>query len=213
MTHNLGRHQGTPHWSPDGRWIAFDSQGEDGHWDIYVIDASGGRPRRLTFEPSDEIAPSWSRDGKWVYFCSDRSGRQEIWRMPASGGAAEQHTDGGGFVAYESADGATLFYIKAQSGPLFARPLSRGPERQLLDWITVRSFFPVEDGIYYIGRRNEKRQYPLEFFRFSSRKSEVLTNIDGLVSNGLSVSPDRKAVLFTKVVASGANLMMIENFR
>ena len=34
-----------PAWSPDGRWIAFDSQGEDGRWDIYVIDAAGGQPR------------------------------------------------------------------------------------------------------------------------------------------------------------------------
>ena len=133
--------------------------------------------------------------------------------MPFAGGAAEQLTEGGGLVAYESTDGTTLFYTKASSGPLFAKAISGGPERQLLDWITIRSFFPVEDGIYYVGRPNEKGQYPLEFFRFSSQKSEVLANIDGTVSNGLSVSPDRATVLFTKIAASGANLVIIENFR
>lgn len=83
----------------------------------------------------------------------------------------------------------------------------------MLDWIHNRAFVPVRDGIYYIGRRNEKGQYPLEFFRFSSQKSDVITNIDGHVSMGLSVSPDGGTVLFTKAVAYGTNLMMIENFQ
>jgi eukaryotic-like serine/threonine-protein kinase len=213
MTHNLGRLQGTPRWSPDGRWIAFDSQGEGGHWDIYVMDASGGRPRRINPEPWDENIPSWSHDGKWTYFCSDRTGHYEIWRVPFAGGIAEQITKEGGLVAYESADGATLFYVKAPSSPLFARPLSGGAERELLDWVSARAFFPVDDGIYYIGRRGDNGQYPLQFFQFSSQTSQALTNIDGAISVGLSVSPDRTAILFTKSVKFGANLMMIENFQ
>src|SRR5439155_22580716 len=54
---------GTPRWSPDGRWIAFDSRSDDpnraGNPDIYVISADGGQPRRLTTEPSEDVAPSW----------------------------------------------------------------------------------------------------------------------------------------------------------
>jgi Tol biopolymer transport system component/DNA-binding winged helix-turn-helix (wHTH) protein len=69
---------GTPRWSPDGRWIAFDSRssdsGKEGNADIYVTGAEGGQPRRLTAEVSEDVAPSWSRDGKWVYFGSTRSG-------------------------------------------------------------------------------------------------------------------------------------------
>jgi Tol biopolymer transport system component len=213
MTNNLGRQQGTPRWSPDGRWIAFDSQGEDGHWDIYVMDASGGKPRRITMDPSDENMPLWSHDGKWIYFSSDRTGRGEIWRVPFAGGAAEQVTKEGGFQAYESADGTTLFYTKATSSPLFAKPLSGGGERQLLDWVTQRAFVPVDDGIYYIGKRSDTGQYPLAFFRFSSQTSQVLTNIDGVVQIGLTVSPDRKDILFTKTRAFGSVLMMIENFQ
>jgi eukaryotic-like serine/threonine-protein kinase len=214
MTHNLGHHQGSPRWSPDGRWIVFDSQGQDGHWDIYVMDGSGGRPRRITPEPSDEYAPSWSRDGKWVYFSSNRTGRDEIWRVPFAGGAAEQVTKEGGNVPCESADGATLFYTKAiSSSPLFARPVSGGVEHQLLAWVSDRAFVPVDDGIYYIGRRSDNGQYPLQFFQFSSQTSRVLTNIDGELSLGMSVSPNRRAILFTKTAKSGANLMMIENFR
>jgi len=212
MTSNLGRHQGSPRWSPDGRWIAFDSQGEDGLRHIYAMDASGGRPRRISQEASGEAVPSWSHDGKWIYFRSDRTGRDQIWRMPLAGGTSEQVTKEGGWTAHESADGTTLFYTKATSSPLFAKPLSGGAERQLLDWVSVRGFVPVDDGIYYIGRPSNG-QFPLQFFRFSSQTSKVLTNIDGPVYLGLSVSPDRTAILFTKGVRPGANLMMIDNFQ
>jgi len=213
MTSNLGRHQGTPRWSPDGRWIVFDSEGQDGHWDIYVMDSNGGRPRRVAPVPWDRHMPFWSRDGKWIYFRSDRTGRNEIWRMPFAGGAPQQVTGEGGYAGYESPDGASLFYTKAMSSPLFARPLSGGAERQLPAWVTRKAFVPVDDGIYYIGRRNQNGQFPLQFFQFSSQSSKVLTNIDGVIYDGLSVSPDRTAILFTKTVASGANLMMIENFQ
>jgi eukaryotic-like serine/threonine-protein kinase len=213
MTNRLGRFQGTPRWSPDGRWIAFDSQGQDGRWDIYVMDASGGRARRITFEPSDEVIPSWSRDGKWIYFASNRTGRYEVWRVPFFGGLAEQVTTNGGHTAYESADGKTLFYIKDDSSPLFSRALTGGPERQLLEWVQGRAFVPVEEGIYFIGRRTANKQFPLQFFQFSTNTSRLLTNIDGGVFNGLSVSPDRKTILFTKTVSVGANVMMIENFQ
>jgi hypothetical protein len=117
------------------------------------------------------------------------------------------------FRGCESADGTTLFYTKAISSPLFARPLAGGAERQLLDWVSPRAFAPVDDGIYYIGRRTGNNgQYPLEFFQFSSQASRVLTNIDGAINLGLSVSPDRTTILFSQTEKLGADLMMIENF-
>ena len=77
-----------------------------------------------------------------------------------------------------------------------------------------RHFIPVDDGIYYIGRRNDKEQYPLQFYRFSSEKSEMLTPIDGLLYQGLTISPDRTTFLFSKTVKfHGADIMMIDNFK
>jgi Tol biopolymer transport system component len=216
MTNGPGPHQGTPSWSPDGRWIAFDSQSEDGHWGNYVMDAAGSAPRRITSGPWNELMPFWSRDGKWLYFRSDRTGRSEIWRVPFAGGPREQVTINGGYVAHESVDGQTLLYTKGitASEPLFARPLSGGAEHQLLPSIfgTTRAFFPVAEGIYYIGPWGGE-YYPLEFFQFSSNSSRLLAKIGRYVSLGLSVSPDRKTILFTKSVSNGAHLMMIENFQ
>ena len=105
------RNAGTPRWSPDGTKIAFDWNA-DGNWNIYVIRSSGGKPVRLTSDPASEVIPSWSRDGKWIYFASTRSGRNEVWKAPADGGDAVQVTKNGGWVAFESADGASLYYTK-----------------------------------------------------------------------------------------------------
>jgi Tol biopolymer transport system component len=192
MTNLLGRHQGTPRWSPDSRWIAFDSQSQEGKWHVYVMDSKSGRPRRITTDDLDAHAPSWSRDNSWIYLRSARTGRNEIWRAAFDGGKAEQVTRDGGFSAYESVDGETLFYIKASDSPLFARALSGGPERQILPFVSFRAFVPVEDGIYFIGQRDASR-YPLEFFQFSTGTTRVLTNIDGGVDLGLSVSPKSQA--------------------
>jgi hypothetical protein len=214
LTNRVGRHQGTPRWSPEGRWIAFDSQRQDGrHWDINVMEATGSTPRRFTSGPSNESMPFWSRDGKWLYCRSDRTGRSEIWRVPFSGGRQEQVTRDGGFTAYESVDGQTLFYTKQFVGPLFARSLAGGAEHQVLPYIAFKAFMPVADGIYYIGRRSEEKYYPLEFFRFSDHTSRLLAKLDGQAFQGLSVSPDQKTILFSKSATAGADLMMIENFQ
>src|SRR2546428_303890 len=82
---------GPPRGSPDGRQIAFDG-GPEGHLAIYGPLSEGGQPRRLTAEGSDDKVPSWSRDGRWIYFASNRSGTNQVWKMPAEGGQAVQVT-------------------------------------------------------------------------------------------------------------------------
>ena len=78
LTFFNGPHVGTPRWSPDGREIVFDSTAE-GQRDVYVVGVDGGRPRRLTVEPSLDVRPSWSRDGRFIYFGSNRSGEWQVW--------------------------------------------------------------------------------------------------------------------------------------
>lgn len=214
LTKQLGRSQGSPRWSPDGLWIAFDSQRADGKQDIYVIHANGGRPRRLELGPHQNAVPSWSRDGEWIYYMSDRTGRHEIWRVHPAGGQPEQVTDNGGHNALESVDRKTLFYAKADIGtPLFARPLAGGPEGKVVEFNGPARDFPVfEDGFYYSGR-SEKGRVPLLFYQFSSGSSRLITHVERYVYKGLTVSPDRKTILYTRSASSGGDLMLIENFR
>ncbi len=39
-----------PHFSPDGKWIAFSAE-YAGNTDVYVVPSDGGEPRRLTWHP------------------------------------------------------------------------------------------------------------------------------------------------------------------
>jgi Tol biopolymer transport system component len=61
-----------PTWSPDGREIAF-ARGErlssmSANTDVYVVDAAGGEPRRLTRSKSFDETPAWSPDASRIAF-------------------------------------------------------------------------------------------------------------------------------------------------
>jgi tricorn protease len=58
-----GGHEGLPIFSPDGNWIAFTGE-YDGNFDVFVVPAEGGEPRRLTWHPGPDIAEGWTPDGK-----------------------------------------------------------------------------------------------------------------------------------------------------
>lgn len=150
-----------------------------------------------------------------MYFACDRTARFEIWRMPYEGGSAEQITRDGGYVALESPDGRTLYYTKTGAhGPLFSRPLGGGVEQQILERVVWRGFAVFEDGIYYLYADPANAvKSEIRFHDFATGVSRVLSPIAARLFYGLSVSPDRKTVLFTQVASAGNDLMLIENFR
>lgn len=67
-------HDIRPRFSPDGKWIAFNSNRE-GNYDIYLMPATGGRPKRLTLHSADDVLGDWSPDGRWIVFSSNRDHR------------------------------------------------------------------------------------------------------------------------------------------
>jgi tricorn protease len=78
-----------PHFSPDGRWIAFTSN-RSGNPDLYVVSADGGQPTRLSWYPAASYARGWSRDGARVLYASSRgtapSGYNRLWSVARDGG-------------------------------------------------------------------------------------------------------------------------------
>jgi Tol biopolymer transport system component len=69
-----------------------------------------------------ESAPAWSPDGGTIAFSSTRTGRSEIFTVPASGGSAVQVTNevGGAFNPAWSGDGGSIYYT-ATVGVLHVR--------------------------------------------------------------------------------------------
>jgi TolB protein len=83
-----------PAFSPDGRRIAF-SMASNGNTDIFIIDADGGAPARLTNTPGVDTSPSFSPDGTRILFESDRSGSQQLYVMSADGSQQQRVSFGG----------------------------------------------------------------------------------------------------------------------
>jgi hypothetical protein len=210
---SLGTFSGTPRWFPEGQRIVFDSQ-TDGQADIYVVDTAGGAPRRLTDDPSADVVPSVSADGKWILFVSTRTGRFEIWRVPAEGGQAVQVTRQGGFMPFGSWDNKTIYYQRsgASFDDLWSVPAGGGEERRLAGPLFNFDFAVMADGIFFIGPGAQGGGL-LEFFDLAKGTARKVAEIPGRTRVGLSVSPDRLFALVTKYENAGKDLMLVENFR
>src|SRR5213078_1824050 len=70
-----------PAFSPDGSRIAFTST-RDGQAEIYVMDADGTSPARLTNSQGADGDASFTADGQSVVFHSQRTGHRQIFLQP-----------------------------------------------------------------------------------------------------------------------------------
>jgi tricorn protease len=101
-----------PIFSPDGRQIAYTARIDD-NVDVYVIDAAGGEPRRLTWHPGEDVAVGWTPDGKNVLFRSLRASPRDLaqlYSVPAGGGVPKQIELPSVDDASLSPDGARIAY-------------------------------------------------------------------------------------------------------
>lgn len=63
------KHDRHPTWSPDSKWIAFESN-RDGEFQVYVIPVDGGEARKMTTISTEANQPVWSPDGRHIAFVS-----------------------------------------------------------------------------------------------------------------------------------------------
>lgn len=207
---------GTPRWSPDGGQIVFDTR-SSGNADIFVMDSRGGSIRRLTSEPSTDVVPSWSGDGNWIYFASDRNGSWEVWKMPSTHGPAVQVTRHGGFAAFESPDGKFLYYAKGPTVPgLWRVPTRGGEETEVISSLEAGYWgywAVVEDGIYYLDTTTKPE---IDLFNLANHRTTRVFDLEHRPARevpGLTVSSDRRAILYTQLDELSRDIILVDNFR
>jgi tricorn protease len=102
-----------PHFSPDGRWIAF-SANYDNNTDVYVVPTEGGQPQRLTWHPSADVVTGWSPDSKRVLFTSNRevanSRSGQLYEVALTGGFEKKVMEAVAVEGSWSGDGQRLAY-------------------------------------------------------------------------------------------------------
>jgi dipeptidyl aminopeptidase/acylaminoacyl peptidase len=99
-----------PQWSPDGRKIAFVSDrtgkafDESHNTDVWVIDAAGGTPTKISDHATADNSPRWSPDGQTIAFLSavPEKSHPKIWLASSSTRA------GNGAASRLAADGVDL---------------------------------------------------------------------------------------------------------
>jgi serine/threonine protein kinase/WD40 repeat protein len=212
-----GWSSGSPNWSPDSEWIAFDAGGGGYRSGIWVVNARGGKPRRLTgSNASDDCLPTWSADGRSVYFSSDRDGTRNIWKVPITGGAAVKVTRTSGFESAASPDGQWLYYTRADNtAGIWRVSLASGEETRVpaLDAVDTRCWDRSSKGIFYISDGNPAK---LKFFDFETQRVRPIRSMPTQpipTYRGLSVSPDGRTVLYGHIEEARSNLLLVKNFR
>jgi Tol biopolymer transport system component/DNA-binding winged helix-turn-helix (wHTH) protein len=218
---NIGWHSGTPRWSPDGRWIAFDARAEDHvpiHSHIYVVDEEGRNLHAITHGDSDNYVPSWSRDGRSIYFASPRTGSRQIWKHSVEDGSERQLTEHGGFAPLESYDGQTIYYSKFDEPGIWSMPATGGSESPVVAGKPQVSYFGhwavTESGLYLLDADAEPRP-TIEFYSFATRRITPVLSLEKSPNDwqpSLSASRDGRTLFYTQSDPQSV-IRMVENFR
>ncbi len=131
-------------WSPDGTRLAFQSD-RGGTPDIWVVNVADGKLTQLENWPGTDQQPAWSSDGSTVYFESDHDTRlEDIWSVPAAGGAAIRMTTNGGTGIPVTRRGVAGFYTNVIGADGQFSTVRVAPDGKLNTVWKVGNTFPAE---------------------------------------------------------------------
>jgi Tol biopolymer transport system component len=217
VTSSDGVQVGSPTWSPDGNWLAYDAATAGTHSEIDVISSSGGKPRVLVQGFGPVVLPCWSA-GEWIYFNHSYGPESNIYRVSVSGGKPEQVTRFGANTAKPSADGKWIYTSVETWGrdvyaPLWRFRVSGGEPAEMIHEVLGRNYVPVEKGIWYLTPFSQQGSL-LRFYDFATGASRTVYRLPRRPFGGLTVSPDGRRILFTQIDQDlSSDLMLVENFR
>ncbi|WP_345253266.1 S41 family peptidase [Flaviaesturariibacter amylovorans] len=109
-------HESRPLYSPNGRYLAFQST-RSGNGDLYVLELATGALRRLTWGDGADDLSAWSADSRHLYFATgdrDISSMKDVYRVAVTGGtpaAVSETRYTSEFMAAPSPDGSQLAFV------------------------------------------------------------------------------------------------------
>jgi len=183
-----------PHFSPDGKTIAFSSN-RSGSMAVYTVPVEGGTPTRLTWYPADAVVRGWTPDGKKILYASSRetapSMYRRLWTVSKDGGPsrllAKQWGNDGSFAA----DGKKIVvdrisrwdvewrdYRGGQNTPLVILDLKKFSEELLPNnHTTDRNPLWLGAKIYFLSDRDFVSN--IWSYNPKTKQLEQLTNFEG----------------------------------
>jgi len=136
---------GSPHFSPDGRYIAYLSQGQAGHesdlFRIAVRDLANGSVRYLTSRDSFDnwaSAIQWHPNGGALFFQADVKGRTPVFTVDLADGKIREILQDGAISGWKvDSSGQAVVYTRSKVGSpseVFRAPVAGGEAFQVTDF-------------------------------------------------------------------------------
>lgn len=200
--------------SPDGQKIAVGKL-VDRNRDIYVMDADGRNPKRITIDPADDLAPAWSPDGKKIVFNSRAGGAPDIYVVSADGTDLKRLTFSGEFKSYNpswSPDGKhiTYYFEKGDGKDQLFVMRADGSQQKNITNDEFNNIFPAWINKNKIIYGQGSKGKPTKVFTIKSdgtQKKQFLT----LESFYARFSPDEKKVAFVSNRDGGKPRIFVMN--
>jgi eukaryotic-like serine/threonine-protein kinase len=110
-----------PVWSPDGKWIAYNSD-RNGHANLCRKPSDGSGAEELLLTDEQTAVPNdWSRDGKYLLYSRGPASNQEIWALPLEGErkpwlVVPRTASSFTYLGHISPDGRWIAYVSNESG-------------------------------------------------------------------------------------------------
>ncbi|MFN3134340.1 MAG: hypothetical protein ACK44H_02095, partial [Candidatus Kryptonium sp.] len=177
-----------PVFSPDGKFIAFESDGGMIKWAglryVYIVPSTGGEPKRLAPTPDENCRIiAWSRDGKQIYVSETYRTSSVVYALPVDGGKPRLLTPANGNYSGVSfsLDGTAMAFIyqNSETSPdVYITSLKKFEPKNLTDvnsdfpklpmgkteiltWKSKDGKFEIEGLVTYPVNYEKGRKYPL----------------------------------------------------
>ena len=183
-------------WSPDGRWLAFNSD-RAGEMNIWLRDSAGGE-RRITSGAGGDYQPMWSPDGTMLVFFSARGGNTDIWRVHLADTVLTRLTDDPALDTnpFYSPDGTRIAFVSDRSGrsEVWLMNADGSGQRQVAS-VGCWGHFLIwtKDSRAIVFRGESERQ--MQIYRVDIESGE-LTPLPPVMSGGhMSFSPSQSLIM------------------
>ncbi|MGH7527172.1 MAG: TolB family protein, partial [Gemmatimonadales bacterium] len=192
--------------SPDRTRIAF-STNRHGSYDLYVMDADGRNPRRLTTDPGNEGEPAWTPDGaRILYVATPRTGPAQIYSIRADGGDGRALTTstGGNSSPTVSPDGRNVAFVSARDGNqeiYLMAPDGSGQRRLTRNSVRESNprFLPGGDIVYVAERGRSKGSWVLRLAPGAAQGTQILETNQAIASMDVSRDGERVAYVIGRL--------------
>jgi Tol biopolymer transport system component len=191
-----------PALSPDRTRIAFSSN-RSGSYDLYLMDADGRNPRRLTADPGSEGEPAWTPDGaRIVYTATARGEPPQLHALRPDGTPPQALTTGpgGNSAPAVSADGRSLAFVSTRDGnqEIYVMPAEGGGARRITTTDQREShprFLPDGDLLFAVERVGRSKGSRVVRLAGTEGAGATVVETDELIG-GLAVSRDGRRIAY-----------------